>query len=65
MDFTIENLAPDTDVVHMTFGEHPDSLVTVTVSRDEDGQVYIYLVDNLGGDERRIVLGQPGYTDKI
>ena len=65
MDFTIENLAPDTDVVHMTFGEHPDSLVTVTVSRDENGQVYIYLVDNLDGGERRIVLGQPGYTDKI
>jgi hypothetical protein len=65
MNFTIENLAPDTDVVHMTFGEHPDSLVTVTVSREANGEVCIHLVDNLDGGERRIVLGQAGYTDKI
>lgn len=62
MDFTIENCAPNSDVVHMTFGDHPDSLITVTVSRAENGEVHIYLVDNLDGAEREIVLGQEGYV---
>ena len=62
MDFTIENMAPNSDIVHMTFGEHPDSLVTVTVSRDENGKVYINIVDNLDGGQREIVLGEPGYS---
>ena len=65
MDFEIDNLAPDADVVHMMFGSNPDSSVSVTVDRDEDGVVTILVVDNLDGSERRIVLGKPGYTDKI
>jgi len=58
MDYKINNLAPDSDVVHMTFGNHPDSCVTVTIDRDETGQVNILLVDNLDGSEQRLVLGQ-------
>lgn len=65
MDFEIDNLAPDADVVHMMFGSNADSSISVTVDRDEDGVVTILVVDNLDGSERRIVLGTPGYTDKI
>jgi hypothetical protein len=65
MDFEINNLAPDSDVVHMVFGDHPDSQITVTIDRDELGKVNILVIDNLDGSERRMVLGQPGFTDKL
>lgn len=65
MDFEIDNLAPDSDVIHMTFGEHPDSMITVTIDRDENGVVTVLVVDNMDGSERRMVLGQSGYTEKV
>ena len=65
MDYEISNLSPDADVVHMTFGVNADSQITVTIDRDENGQVNILVVDNMDGSERRMVLGQPGFTDKL
>lgn len=65
MDYEIKNLAPDADVVHMTFGSHADSCMTVTVERDQDGQVHIVVIDNMDGCERRMILGQEGFTDKM
>jgi len=65
MDFYIDNLAPDSDVIHMTFGEHPDGQITVTVDRDEAGIVSVLIVDNMDGSERRMILGQEGYTEKL
>jgi len=65
MDYTVENLAPDADVIHMTFGDNPDSHMTVTVDRDENGTVFVLVVDNSDGTERRMVLGQEGFTDKL
>lgn len=64
-DFNIENLAPDSDVIHMVFGSCADSCVSVTIDRDENGVVNVLVVDNLDGSERRLILGQPGYTEKL
>jgi hypothetical protein len=60
MDFEIKNLAPDADVVYMVFGDHADSQITVTIDRDETGQVNVLVIDHMDGSERRMVLGQPG-----
>ena len=65
MDFEIHNIAPEADIVHIVFGKNPDSSVAVSVEREESGEVTILVVDNFDGSERRIVLGQPGYTDKL
>ena len=63
MDFEISNLAPDCDAVRMTFGDHADSSITVTVDREENGVVTIYVVDNMDNSTREIVLGSPGFTE--
>jgi hypothetical protein len=65
MDYTINNLAPDADVIHLSFGDHPDSMITVTISREEDGSVSVLMVDNLDGSETRMFLGQEGLTQKV
>lgn len=65
MDYEIKNLAPNSDVIHMVFGSHADSCMTVTIDRDEHGVVTVLVVDNLDGSERRLILGQPGYTEKL
>lgn len=65
VDYTIENLAPDSDVIHMTFGANADSCMSVTIDRDENGVVTVLVVDNMDGSERRMVLGQSGYTEKV
>ena len=63
MDFTIQNIAPDSDVVHMVFGDNSDSCVTVTVDRDEQGIVTIRVVDNMDNSTRKIILGKPGFSE--
>lgn len=65
VDYTINNLAPDSDVIQMTFGSHADSCMAVTIERDEHGVVTVLVVDNMDGSEQRMVLGQEGFTQKL
>ncbi len=65
MDFNIENLAPETDVINFIIGNNDDSMITITIDRDESGDVNVLFVDNSTGFERRMVLGKPGYTEKL
>jgi hypothetical protein len=60
VDYKVNNFAPDMDVIQMEFGKHIDSCITVTVDRDENGQVNVLVVDNFDGSEHRMILGQPG-----
>ena len=55
----IENLAPDTDVIMLTSN---DGYVT-TISRDEDGKVWVVVEDHIEGGESMMVLGSPGITE--
>ena len=45
LDYKVNNFAPDMDVIQMEFGKHIDSCITVTVDRDENGQVNVIVVD--------------------
>ena len=63
MDFEIKNFAPET-AVRVVVGSREDSCIAVTIEREGD-EVYVSVVDNFDGSERRIVLGQPGMTEKL
>ena len=65
VDYTIENLAPDSDTIYIKFGSYDDSHLTITIDRDEYCVVTVLVVDNMDGSERRMVLGQSGYTEKV
>jgi hypothetical protein len=60
MDATIQNMAPDADVVLITIGPW-----ALSISREENGEVWIIATDNDEGSETRIVLGQPGETQRV
>ncbi len=64
MDFMIDNYAPDSDVVVIRVGDNGDS-IKVTISREENGQVHILVLDKMDGGEHRMVLGQSGFTNLI
>jgi hypothetical protein len=60
MDAKVKNYAPDADKVVVSVGEYE-----VTIERDENGQVYICIEDVPEGSETRLVLGQPGETQRV
>ena len=57
----IKNLAPDTDVIILESEDGYD----ITISRDEDGEVHVVIEDHLDGEEAKMILGVPGYTNKL
>lgn len=58
MDYTIENCAPDCDVIHITVGDNADSQISITISREENGEVHVMFVDNMDNHRRNMVLGR-------
>lgn len=65
MDIKIENLAPDADVIHVVIGDNVDSQISVTIDRDMNNNVHVWIVDNASGSEHRMILGQEGFTEKL
>jgi hypothetical protein len=63
MNFSIHNLSPDSDVVHIVLGDNPGSIVSISISRDESGEVEILLTDNMDNSTRKLILGKPGFSE--
>jgi hypothetical protein len=69
MTINADNQAPDSDTIVVTVARYDieeDEVVTegsITIERDEIGNVYITIVD--GDSETRMILGQEGYTQKL
>jgi len=64
IDFVINNHAPNKDAVTMLFGNNPDSAIEVVVERENE-KVYVSVTDHFDGTQRRYVLGEPGFTEKL
>ena len=58
MDYFVSNYAPDADQIHISVGNHADSQISITISRDANGEVHVVFVDNLDNYQRNMVLGK-------
>lgn len=65
MDYSIQNLSPDSDTINVLFGSNIDSQIIVSVDRDSNGDVSVVVTDNSDGSETRMMLGSSGYTQKL
>lgn len=58
MDYFVSNCAPDADQIYISVGNHADSQISVTISRDANGEVHVVFVDNLDNYRQEMVLGK-------
>lgn len=65
MDYSIQNLSPDADTINVLVGSNTDSQIIVSVDRDSNGDVFVFVTDNSDGSETRMMLGSSGYTQKL
>jgi hypothetical protein len=65
MDYSIQNLSPDSDTINVLVGSNTDSQIIVSVDRDSNGDVFVVVTDNGDGSETRMMLGSSGYTQKL
>jgi len=65
MDFTVNNFAPDMDTIKMIFGNHEDSTIEVIIERDKSSNVFVSVTDHFDGSQKRYILGEPGFTEKL
>jgi hypothetical protein len=65
MDYSIQNLSPDSDTINVLVGSNTDSQIIVSIDRDSNGDVFVVVTDNSDGSETRMMLGSSGYTQKL
>ena len=49
MDYSIQNLSPDSDTINVLVGSNTDSQIIVSVDRDSNGDVFVVVTDNGDG----------------
>lgn len=65
MDYSIQNLSPDSDTINVLVGSNIDSQIIVSVDRDSNGDVFVVVTDNCDGSQTRMILGSSAYTQKL
>lgn len=45
MDYVVNNCAPESDVISISVGGNDDSRISITISREESGEVHVTFVD--------------------